>query len=282
MTGYGLAAAQVDGGMLEVELSGVNARQFQFVFGAPAEFARFETQCREAVAARIARGRVTCRITWNADAGGVAVPDASAVAEYAARLKKLSGETGIVNDCGLAFVLNALKVREDVRLPFENDVLSDTLATALEGFAASRRREGAALAKDIVARVASLRGAHAQVAAFASEVPVRAKETLARRIAALGVDLPGDDAALAREVALIADKSDISEELTRLATHFDHIDAVLAASEPAGRKLDFICQEITRETNTIGMKAGDSRVSRSVVNLKAVLETIREQAGNIE
>ena len=282
MTGYGLHSARVRGGTLEAELAGVNAKQFQFAFIAPAEFARFEAECREAVAARVARGSVRCRITWNPEASGPADADSAAVAAYAARLKKISDETGVPNDCGLSFILNALAVRGGACPQPESGVLGATLNAALDDFTASRKREGAALAKDIASRLALLRAAHAEVAEFAADVPARAKELLARRLAALNADFSGDETAIQREVAIIADKSDISEELIRLTAHFEHFGAVLKSREPAGRKLDFLCQEIGREANTVGMKAGDSRISHRIINFKALLETIREQAQNIE
>ena len=105
---------------------------------------------------------------------------------------------------------------------------------------------------------------------------------LARRVAQLGAPLAPDDPALAREVALLADRCDVAEELTRLAAHFDHAAALFAAPEPAGRKLDFLAQEMHREANTIGSKANDARIASAVIDLKALVETFREQVQNLE
>ena len=309
MTGYGRARAETPAGSLAVELSGVNNKQFAFVFSAPPEFARHEICCRDAVASRIARGRVQCRVTFAPAPGRAPEITPEAVLEFSRKLQEISEQTGVKNDCGLAFIAGAIAARQaasaapsafaaasapaaafasdSAAAPFDDQSaleknLAAALAAALDDFAAMRAKEGAMLAADLGRRIDALRAEKDEVAALAADVPARVKAALIRRVAELGVELPADDAAIAREAALIADKSDIAEELTRLDAHFAHFASILASDAPAGRKLDFLCQEIGRETNTIGSKAGDGRISRHVIEMKALLETIREQVQNLE
>ena len=127
-----------------------------------------------------------------------------------------------------------------------------------------------------------MRALRDRIAERAPLVPAEYRDALARRVAQLGAPLAPDDPALAREVALLADRCDVAEELTRLAAHFDHATALFEAAEPAGRKLDFLAQEMHREANTIGSKASDARIASAVIDLKALVETFREQVQNLE
>ena len=287
MTGYGRAVAETNAGSLEVELIGVNNKQFVFVFSAPPEFVRYEIRSRDAIAAQITRGRIQCRIAFTPAAVSIADITPAAVLDASRKLQQISEQTGVKNDCGLAFIVNLLAARQtsspDSSALFDDaETLEKTLVSALADFIAMRVKEGAMLAQDLLKRIDTLRAVKDKVATIAADVPARAKATLLKRIAELGIELDADDASIAREAAIIADKSDVSEELTRLDSHFAHFASIIAADAPAGRKLDFLCQEIGRETNTIGSKAGDGRISRFVIEMKAILETIREQVQNLE
>ena len=147
-----------------------------------------------------------------------------------------------------------------------------------------RLREGAAIRADLRQRLSALRTLADEIAGLAPQVPRRYREVLRTRIAELmsdqGVALEAD--ALVREVALFADRCDISEELTRLASHFDQAAALLDGDAPCGRPLDFLCQEFFREINTIGSKANDGAITRRVIAFKTGLEAVREQVQNIE
>jgi uncharacterized protein (TIGR00255 family) len=146
-----------------------------------------------------------------------------------------------------------------------------------------RSREGANLKKDLGDRVATMRKAVARVRKEAPQVQKRYREQLIERIKGAGLeDLQLDEERLLKEVIFFADRSDISEELTRLQSHFQQFDDCLKSAEPVGRTLDFLAQEMNREINTIGSKANDSLISREVVVLKAELEKFREQAQNVE
>jgi uncharacterized protein (TIGR00255 family) len=157
------------------------------------------------------------------------------------------------------------------------------LKTALAALVKMRKREGAHLARDLFAHAHAMRNAVAKIQKQAPRVQERYRAQLVSRIKAAGLEAPAaDDERLLKEVVLFADRSDISEELTRLQSHFQQFKDCLKSSEPVGRTLDFLAQEMNREVNTLGSKANDSLISREVVKLKAELEKFREQAQNVE
>ena len=287
MTGFGRGSADGGGVCIAVELASVNRKQLDFSFSAPSEFAVFESRCQTLVASAVSRGRVQCRIKvadLNGGTGGVYdVDEVRAVAE---NMEKLAMETGLEND----FTLSRILALPDIaKLPVarltEDEawrLVETALNAALASLVTMRETEGAALKEYLEARIAALRLLREDVVRLAPSVPLRYKEALERRIAELDAPIPPGDPSLAREVALCADRSDISEELSRLAAHFDHFEELCNGQEPCGRKLDFLCQEIHREINTIGSKANDANIARIVIEMKSALETAREQVQNIE
>jgi uncharacterized protein (TIGR00255 family) len=157
------------------------------------------------------------------------------------------------------------------------------LKTALIAMVKMREREGAHLLQDLTQRVSIMRRAVAQIQKHSPGVAKRYREQLLERIKTAGLEAPGvEDDRLLKEVVYFADRSDITEELTRLQSHFKQFDDCRTSKEPVGRMLDFLAQEMNREANTIGSKANDSLISREVVTLKAELEKFREQAQNVE
>ena len=145
-----------------------------------------------------------------------------------------------------------------------------------------RDREGASLRRDLVRRFERLRRRHAQITKLAPDIPRRYRHCLHKRLQEAGVDLHLDDAHVLREIAVFADRCDVTEELVRLESHFDQIAGLMDHAEPCGRSFDFLCQEVLREINTIGSKANDGRLARHVIEFKSELERIREQIQNIE
>jgi uncharacterized protein (TIGR00255 family) len=157
------------------------------------------------------------------------------------------------------------------------------LKKALAAMTKMREREGEHLANDLAARIGIMRKSTVRVQKHAPNVAERYRQQLVTRIKSAGLQAPAaDDERLLKEVVYFADRSDISEELTRLQSHFQQFDDCLRSKEPVGRMLDFLAQEMNREVNTIGSKANDSLISREVVTLKAELEKFREQAQNVE
>lgn len=286
MTGMGRASVAEAGVRVEVELRSVNRKQFDFDLSAQAEVAAFDRRWREIVQQGVSRGRVQCQIRMAFADGGETTYDVEAVRRKAAELQALAAQAGVPCDIGLASLLAMPGMTRTPASGLEPEALERLVATALRQAVASlngmRAAEGAALAADLFGRIAALESRRREMAGLAPQVPQRHQEALKRRVAELGVSLVDGDAALAREVALCADRCDISEELTRLDAHLRHFLALLDSAESAGRQLDFLCQEMHREVNTAGSKAGDAAIARLVIEMKAFIEAIREQVQNLE
>jgi uncharacterized protein (TIGR00255 family) len=229
---------------------------------------------------------VTLHAAEGKEAGRVRVNAALAKA-YAHELRQLAKELRLKDDLSLDHLVRAPGVLEtgnevgdaEAFWPGVNKALQQGLAMLLK----MRSREGAHLKKDLGERIGTMRKAVARVGREAPLVQKRYREQLVERIKNAGLeDLQIDEERLLKEVVFFADRSDISEELTRLQSHFQQFDDCLKSAEPVGRTLDFLAQEMNREINTIGSKANDGAVSREVVVLKAELEKFREQAQNVE
>ena len=286
MTGFGRGAASEAGFHAEAELSSVNRKQFDCAVSLPPGLSPLEERCRRLVGASLTRGhaQLTGRVLPEG-AAAVAV-DETAIHARLAQIDALARATGLPNNVSLRDLLRMPDLMDAACPAPEPDAVWPAVRAAAESAVRShaemRRREGAALRADLEARIGRMRALRERIAARAPLVPAAYRDALARRIAELGCPLPPDDPALAREVALLADRCDVSEELTRLAAHFDHAIALFDAPEPAGRKLDFLAQEMHRESNTIGSKANDSQIAAAVIDLQALVETFREQVQNLE
>ena len=286
MTGMGRGSATEAGVRVEAELRSVNRKQFDFDLSAPAEVAASERRWSGIVQEGVSRGRVQCQIRVAFAEGGDVAYDVEAIRRKAAALREVAEQAGVPYDIGLASLVAMPGMARTPASGLAPDALERLVTTALRQAAASldgmRAAEGAALAADLFGRVAALEAKRREIAALAPQVPLRYQEALKRRVAELGAPLVDGDAALAREVALCADRCDVSEELTRLDAHLRHFLALLDAPEPVGRQLDFLCQELHREVNTCGSKAGDAAIARIVIEMKAGIEAIREQVQNLE
>ena len=290
MTGYGRGDCSQDGFKITVELSSVNRKQSEIAINLPRELEMLEAQMRDTINHHIARGRLTVRVALHAGAGNQAarqhlnVPLAKAYARELGRLAKELKLTGGVSLDQLVRAPGVFQTDEEIAesenfWPAVEKALNKALATLVK----MREREGAHLAQDLAERVATMRRAVQTVQANAPQVAERYREALLTRIKSAGLDTPvADDDRLLKEVVYFADRSDITEELTRLQSHFQQFDDSLKSKEPVGRTLDFLAQEMNREINTVGSKANDSLISREVVTLKTELEKFREQAMNVE
>jgi uncharacterized protein (TIGR00255 family) len=290
MTGYGRGECSRDGFKITVELSSVNRKQGEISVLLPRELEVLEAQIRDVVNQSIARGRVTARVTLHAaenKAAGRVRLNASLARAYVRELNRLGRELKLPGGVTLDLLARVPGVLETGEEPADAEdfwpAIEQALQPALRTLLKMRQREGAHLAKDLAVRVATMRKSAEQVRKQAPRVQERFREQLIQRVKDAGVSLPApDDDRLLKEVVYFADRSDISEELTRLQSHFQQFDDCLASREPVGRVLDFLAQEMNREINTIGSKANDSLISRSVVTLKTELEKFREQAQNVE
>ena len=290
MTGYGRGECSQDGFKITVELSSVNRKQTEISVNLPRELDLLEAPIRDVINRYVARGRLTVRVSLHAGAGNSAarmhlnVPLAKA---YARELNRLAKQLKMPGVASLDHLVRAPGVfQTDEQIAEGEDfwpAVQSALNRALTGMVNMREREGAHLRRDLTQRVAVMRKAAAQIQRHAPKVAERYREQLLERIRSAGLEAPAeDDERLIKEVVYFADRADITEELTRLQSHFQQFNDGLKSKEPVGRMLDFLAQEMNREVNTIGSKANDSLISREVVTLKAELEKFREQAQNVE
>lgn len=290
MTGYGRGECSRDGFKVTVETSSVNRKQAEIHANLPRELEMLEAQVRDAINRQVARGRVTARVSLHAAGGKLSarmhlnVPLARA---YAGELAKLSKQLKLSGGVTLDQVVRAPGVfQTDEELADAEDLwpaVEKALQQALAALVKMREREGAHLAKDLAVRIGNLRGAVEKIERQAPQTAENYRRQLLERIKSAGLEnIAPDDERLLKEIVLFADRSDISEELARLHSHFEQFADCCKSGEPVGRTLDFLAQEMNREINTIGSKANDAVISREVVILKAELEKFREQAQNVE
>ena len=290
MTGHGRGECSQDGFKITVELSSVNRKQSEISVNLPRELEMLEAQIRDIINRHVARGRLTVRVGLHAAASRNSARmhlNAALAKAYARELSRLSKQLGMSGSVTLDHLVRAPGVfQTDEQIAEEEDFgapVERALNTALLALVKMREREGAHLKEDLAARIATMRKATARIQKHAPGVAQRYRNQLVERIKAAGLEIPRlEDDRLLKEVVYFSDRSDISEELTRLQSHYKQFDDCYKSKEPVGRMLDFLAQEMNREINTIGSKANDSLISREVVTLKAELEKFREQAQNVE
>ena len=290
MTGYGRGECARAGGKVTVELSSVNRKQSEVALALPRELEVLEAQVRDLINRSIARGRLTARIALHAAEGRSAdrvrlnLPLAKA---YIREFNRLAKDLKVAGEVTLDLLAKAPGVFETTEEGSDAEdywpTVEKALTQALAVLVKMREREGAHLAKDLTARIEIMRKCVSKIQKHAPQVQKRYREQLLQRLKSAGVEAPAiEDERMLKEIVYFADRSDISEELTRLQSHFQQFADCLKATEPVGRTLDFLAQEMNREINTIGSKANDSEISRAVVTLKTELEKFREQAQNVE
>jgi uncharacterized protein (TIGR00255 family) len=290
MTGYGRAESTGARTILTVECKSVNHRHLDVSLKLPRVLAAFEADARRLIQASVQRGRVDVSTTVTTAEGTVLNPLTVNVAqarEYADAARRLSEALDLSDGPSLGWVMGqpgVLTREEQVTLSADEawPLLEKALAGALALMVERRETEGAALARELTGLRAVLTG---HVEAVARRVPAAVERRAARLTERMRAMLDGaelDQARLAAEVAVWADRTDVSEELARLRAHLTQLAALLDGDEPVGRTLDFLIQEINREVNTIGSKADDLEISQAVIAAKATLEKMREQVQNIE
>lgn len=288
MTGFGAATAPLGGSTIRVEISGVNRKQTEIAVALPRAWASLETAIRDTVAAAVSRGRVNVTLSLQQvpGAAGALTLNRDKLATLTATLAEAEKALGQKVDTSLDSLLRLGIISEETEsdLPLESiqAAAEPAVREALAAFITLRAQEGANMKRDLLARIATLRQFREQLMARASGVAARHKEVLLKRLADSGLPLPLDDERIIKEIALFADKCDVSEEMTRLESHLNQFEKICDKAEPVGRTLDFLCQEIFRELNTTGSKANDAELAQLVVNAKTELEKIREQVQNIE
>jgi uncharacterized protein (TIGR00255 family) len=288
MTGYGRGESAQNGSKFCVELNSVNRKQSDVVITLPRELTELETRVRDVVNAEVSRGRLNVVVTWQRRAPGtqkVAI-DTELARTYFRAMLELQKEIGAGGEPSIETVLRipgVLQVpEEEIAIAEVWPLLEQALKEALSDLVRMRAREGKHLAKDLIKRLKAVRESVRKIRQLQPAALKRYRQNLQERLERAGLDLPIDDERLAKEVVFFADRSDISEELTRLDSHLAQFAHHLRKTEPIGRTLEFMTQEIARELNTLGAKANDVDISQLVVTCKAEMEKIREQIQNIE
>lgn len=287
MTGYGRATGSIGSYTLTVQVSSVNRKTLDLAIRLPDDWEALEASVGEQVRRFASRGRISVVVELTGARGTTEIVwDETEVNAAIDRLASLAAARDIAFDPTPELLWSiANSQRKPAELPAAEEgtpVLAETLSEALRSFSAMRAQEGEALLVDFLTRLNLLR---THVEAIAARAPVVApgyRELLMQRLRQAGLELDVSDERVLREIALFADRCDVTEELTRLRSHFEQFTTLLKSEAEIGRKSEFILQEIGREVNTIGSKANDLTISRAVIELKNELERVREQIANVE
>lgn len=290
MTGFGRGEAFRKSIKAVVEMTSVNRKQFETSVNLPREYEGLEPRVKNQVNRLVARGRVSIKVNFvmQDDKTGYQVRTNHGLARaYYQSFCDLSKELGMKTEPGLEWLIRMPGIfqLEEGNMDLDElwEVTSEALSGAMEGLQDMRSREGEHLAQELESRISGMRRSLKTIEKRAPDVLKYHRAQLEKRIQLAGIELDAsDEERILKEVVLFSDRADISEEMTRLESHFKQFDAALTDSEPVGRKLDFLAQEMFREINTIGSKANDSDISHEVVFLKTELEKFREQVQNIE
>jgi uncharacterized protein (TIGR00255 family) len=287
MTGFGAGRASSGGEDVDVEVRSVNHKFCEVKVRLPRELSALEVEIVKVTKDRLARGGVEVAVRRGGAAASFAPRVDVALAEsYARAYAEIQARLSLPGHVTLADVVAAegvLRLEERAVDPdAAREALRRALGTALDALVAMRGREGEALARDLAGRLEVIEALAARVRELVPRTVEGHRARLAERVAELARGVPVDPARLAQEVALFADRTDVTEELTRLASHVAQARALLGLAEPAGRKLDFLVQEMHREANTIGSKSQSAEIAGHVVSLKTEIERIREQVQNVE
>ena len=288
MTGYGRARLTLHGRDITVEIKSVNSRYFEYSSRMPRGYSFLEDKLKKLVNGKIARGKAELNLTIvNVEAPDTVItPNVELARQYKAAMDEMARQLGMRNDvtlsglCRFPDMFSAVHAEADEAELWQD--VQAVAAAALENFVAMRAAEGAKLREDVLARLCTLekdvgvieQTSAARVQKYTDKLYARLKELLDGR------DI--DDARILTEAAIFADKTAVDEETVRLRSHIRQYRDILALSEPVGRKLDFLTQELNRETNTIGSKCNELDITRVVVEVKGEIEKIREQIQNLE
>ena len=290
MTGFGRGCAEAAkaGLRIQVEIHSVNRKTLDIQISAPREWSGYEAICSEWINGAFQRGRVNVQIKVESakDSSDSLAMNTEAMAESLNNLKAFAQAQGFDFTPDSSLILDlARSVKDSSKLPDWKelkDALQEAFKLALADINAMRLQEGAALVEDLGGRIAELEAFRKQIEKNASGSTQRYRNALLERLKQLELELDVSDERVLKELAIYADRSDISEETTRLSSHFEQVLGFLSADEATGRKMDFLCQEIHREFNTTGSKSNDIQVTRLGIEGKNALERIREQVQNIE
>lgn len=282
MTAYAQAAVDTDLGELSCELRSVNHRYLEVAPRMPEEMRVHEGALRELVAAKLARGRVDCFIRLKESDSGAMEPNQEAVENLNELVTQMQASVPTMQPIRAIDVLRWPGVLQSKKI--DSDVMKakllQVMEQALDSLIISRATEGAKMAGLIEQRLSGIQQVIDQVSEYLPEIVQQYRTRLEEKLADIKEQV--DPARLEQEMVIFLQKSDVAEELDRLKVHIEEVASVLNKDEPAGRRLDFLMQELNREANTLGSKANDPRLTKASVDLKVYIEQMREQVQNIE
>lgn len=288
MTGFGSGRARVDDEELSIELRSVNHKFCEVKVRLPRELASLEASLLKEIKGRLARGAVDVLVKRQSIGGAQMVPlvDLALAKAYHRAYVELAAGLGLEGEVrvqDVAAQAGVIRLEErGVDLEKAQAALAQALEQALQGVLQMRWAEGEALKVDLEARIGLIETAAREVAELAPRSVEEHRVRLEERVRELSRGLPLDPQRLAQELAYFAERTDVAEEMTRLASHLAQFRALIASPEPAGRKMDFLVQEMHREVNTTGAKSQHPEISTRIVAMKAELERVREQVQNVE
>lgn len=284
MTGYAAGNRDLGQAILSIEIKSVNSRYLDITFRIGDDLRQLEMKLREQISSAIRRGKIECRVYLQSQSGAVrdSTPNPARLAQLAAQETAVRAALPSAPPLSVADVLRWPGVLTDQQLdPQQLETECVVLMSALlEELLASRAREGAKLAETIVSRVARMRELVAAVGPMLPPLLADYRERLSARLREAVAAL--DEDRIRQEVGVFAARSDVAEELARLATHLDEVERVLAKGGAAGKRLDFLMQELNREANTLSSKSVSSDITKSALELKLLIEQMREQVQNLE
>lgn len=288
MTGFGRALFDAPFGRLIVEIQAVNRKYLEVFVSMPKEFGRFEHDVRKWIGDAVSRGQISVRIHLvpNAEAIEELLPDAEILLRLKYGWEKISQRLGFdPKAIDLSFLVQQMPMQSKIDLASDEDlpILHRVVDEALQGLVKTKKVEGKALAEDLGKRLKELDRMIDDVEEIAPDATEKMRKKLAERMGEILQPGAETDDRLLREIALFAERVDISEEITRLRSHLVQFRELLSSKAAVvGRKMDFLVQEIGREINTIGSKSMEAKISHLVVEMKSELEKMREQIQNIE
>ena len=288
MTGFGRASHATDTLIANIEASSVNRKQGEIVVQLPRNYIELESSIRKYALEHISRGRVALSISieHSSNAPTPISVDSNRAKALSDALKDLSHEIGHPLDITAADILRVPDIikfeNKNVCVDSARAAIFPALEEAIAKLVAMRAREGDDLKSDTLERLDLLETEAASIESHSPSVITRYRENLHRKLRESGLEIDLNDDRVLKEIGIFAERCDISEEVTRLRSHFSKFREYLDKPEPVGRSLDFLCQEINREFNTIGSKANDATLAQHVVTAKTELEKIREQIQNVE
>lgn len=290
MTGFGRGSAEITEQQLriDIEITSVNRKTLDAFISAPREWSGLDQRCTEWLKQSYQRGRVNVQIKVESTEGSQSglTWNRQSMDEAIAGLRTYAEQNNLPFEVNSALLLDLAKTLKDSgSLPDWKEIESSietAFKEALTDIDAMREREGKALSKDLLLRIDELDTLRQTIETHAKDATGKYRDALLERLKQLELELDLNDERVLKEVALFADRSDLSEEITRLKSHFEQFREFLTSDQATGRKMDFLCQEIHREFNTTGSKSTQIEITRAVIEGKNGLERIREQVQNVE